>query len=118
MYTSANFSIIGLVGKITPIDGGVKVSIASERPYKDKQGKWVENTKWNTVTIFREGTRNWIAENLQPGDLVTTNGEISDESYEKDGQPIYTTALVANEFNRLLKKAQFTQKKAGLPKQG
>jgi len=54
----AEFKIIGRVGAIKDVGTTVRVSIAANYSYKDKRsGDWVDNVKWNEVTIFNEATQ-------------------------------------------------------------
>ncbi len=60
--------IIGRVGKIIPFDKMVKISIASSDDYQNRDtGDWHEQTRWNTVTVFREGLRNYVKNKLEVG---------------------------------------------------
>jgi len=41
----------------------------------------------------------WIKENVSKGQPVVAEGRINNSSYEKDGETVYTTDLVATTFN-------------------
>lgn len=63
--------IIGRVGKIIPLNGVTKISIASNDPYKNKEtGEWVVRTRWNTVSVFKEGLCKYVNEKLEVGSLI------------------------------------------------
>ena len=106
MNMIAEFNIIGRVGKITNLNGVTKVSIASKYPRKDDHGEWHNNDHWNTVTIFNETTRKWIASNLATGDIVHTAGKMKENSYQKDGATIYSHDFTVSQFNRIAKKVE------------
>lgn len=111
MNMIAEFQIIGRVGKITPLNGVAKVSIASKYPRKDDHGEWHNNDHWNTVTIFNDTTQKWIAANLSKGDIVHATGRMKENSYQKDGATIYSHDFNATQLNRLAKKIEETDSK-------
>jgi single-strand DNA-binding protein len=41
----------------------------------------------------------WIKDNVSKGQPVIAEGRISNSSYEKDGETVYATDLVATTFN-------------------
>ncbi len=103
MFDIARFQIIGRVGKVKTFDKVVRVSIATNASYKES-GEWVDRTHWNEVAIFDRGTRGWVSEKVQPGDVVRVEGTLRQSSYERDGETVYTTDLVVEDFNRQPKK--------------
>jgi len=103
MRGTAEFQIIGRIGRIATVGTTLKINIASDYPRKDKNGEWDDNTHWNTVTVFNERTIEWINKNTKPGDLVHARGRLRNGSYEKDGEKIYTVDLLTEEFLLLAK---------------
>ena len=103
MRGTAEFQIIGRIGRIATVGSTLKINIASDYPRKKDDGSWDDNTHWNTVTVFNERTIEWINSNTKPGDLVHARGRIRNGSYEKDGDTVYTTDLVTTEFLLLAK---------------
>ena len=103
MRGTAEFQIIGRIGRIAPVGSTLKIDIASDYPRKKDDGSWDSNTHWNTVTVFAERTIGWIKENCTPGDLVHARGRIRNGSYEKGGQTVYTVDLAITEFLLLAK---------------
>lgn len=101
MRGTAEFQIIGRVGKVTEVGAALKVSIAADYPKRQDDGGWDSNTHWNTVTVFNEPIANWITGNVTPGDLVQVQGRLRENAYEKGGRMVYTVDLVALDFNRL-----------------
>jgi len=103
MRGTAEFQIIGRIGRIATVGSTLKINIASDYPRKKEDGSWDDNTHWNTVTVFAERTIEWIKAKTKPGDLVHARGRIRNGSYEKDGDTVYTTDLVTTEFLLLAK---------------
>ena len=103
MRGTAEFQIIGRIGRIATVGSTLKINIASDYPRKQDDGSWDDNTHWNTVTVFNERTIEWIKANTKPGDLVHARGRIRNGSYEKDDDTVYTTDLVTTEFLLLAK---------------
>lgn len=103
MINNATFQIIGRIGNVNATDKVTNVSVASDRQAKDKDGNWNTETTWNTVTIFSDALRKRLANEKvgKKGNLVILQGNIQSNSYEKNGEKIYTTNLVAQDFNVL-----------------
>jgi single-stranded DNA-binding protein len=99
----AEFKIIGRVGAIKDVGTTVRVSIAANYSYKDKRGDWVDNVKWNEVTIFSEATRGFVKRNLTKGDMVYADGVLGQTSYERDGERVYGMTLACQRIERLAK---------------
>ena len=99
----AEFTIIGRVGAIKEVGSTVRVTIASSYSYKDKQGEWIEQAKWNEITIFNEATRGFVQRNLEKGDLVYAAGTLAQSSYRKDGEMVYGMTLACEQIERLAK---------------
>ncbi len=106
MQGTAEFTITGLVGRISEFDNVTKVSIASDYPSKDEEGAWHDHTHWNTVTVFSEGSIRWIKDHLNAGDLVAAKGRLRETSYEKNGAKVYSVDLNAQRLDRLATKEQ------------
>ena len=70
MRSTAEFQIMGRIGRIAEVGTTFKNNIASDYPREDGNGYWNENTHWNTVTVFAERMITWIKENTKSGDLV------------------------------------------------
>ena len=99
----AEFKIIGRVGAIKDVGTTVRVSIAANYSYKDKRGDWVDNVKWNEVTIFNEATQGFVKRNLAKGDMVYADGILGQTSYERDGERVYGMTLACQRIERLAK---------------
>ena len=95
------FTVLGNVGKVTPLNKVTKVNIATNRSYKNDKGNIETTTDWITVTILSEKQAAWVASNVTKGDTVLVEGRISNSSYEKDGAKVYTTDIIATLFERV-----------------
>ncbi len=79
--------------------------LATTDVYKDKEGKFVEQTDWHNIKFpFK-----WMAEraekNLKKGSMIFVEGKLKTRSYEdKDGHKRYVTEVVAESFKLLDKK--------------
>jgi len=98
MFTCADFQIIGYVGQVREAGSTLKISVAANQRWTDRQsGEVKEKTRWNTVTVFPKNPGYaWLKDNLDTGDLVRITGSIEDDDYEKDGATIYTVLLKAD----------------------
>ncbi|MGO9232953.1 MAG: single-stranded DNA-binding protein [Methylocella sp.] len=99
----AEFKIIGRVGAIKDVGTTVRVSIAANYSYKDNRGEWIENVKWNEVTIFNEATQGFVKRNLTKGDLIYTDGILGQTSYKRNGERVYGMTLACQRIERLAK---------------
>lgn len=101
--------LIGNLGKdpdIMTFENGVKkssFSLATNESYKDKDGKWVEQTEWHNVVLWR-----WQAEiNLIKGDTVYIEGKLKTRNWDdKDGKKHYITEIYGEKVIRLTKREQ------------
>lgn len=71
-------------------------SVATSHGWKDKDGKWQNETSWHNCVKFLKHE----SEAPQKGDKVFVEGSINYRTYEKDGATRYVTEIkVANFFN-------------------
>ena len=103
MINNATFQIIGRIGNINAQDKVTHISVASDRQVKGDDGKWSTKADWNTVTIFSEALRKRLANTKvgRPGNQVIFQGSIQTNAYEKDGEKVYKTNLIAQDFDVL-----------------
>ena len=94
----AEFRIIGRIGKINAGDKVTHVDIAANYNRKDGE-EWKTDTLWNSVTTFSRVAER--AKTASKGDLVHVTGRVRQNSFEKDGQTIYTVELIADSFSVL-----------------
>jgi single-strand DNA-binding protein len=78
----------------------VNVTLAVGDDYKDKAGNKVEQTEWVRVIAFGK-LGDVIASYCKKGSKIYVSGKMKTRSYEKDGQTIYVTEVVASEMQLL-----------------
>ena len=105
MKNFAEFQILGRVGKIKEFDGKVNVTVCANYPTK-KDGETRDNPHWNEVSIFAEAVRGYATKYAKAGDLVYIRGRIKQNSFERNGEKVYTVDMVAEEFSILASKAE------------
>lgn len=71
------------------------MSIATNRVYKDRDGKKQESTDYHNVVVFGNQAEN-SAKYLSKGNGVYVEGRIQTRSWDKDGQKQYRTEIVAD----------------------
>ena len=105
-----NFSLSN--GSIpTPKDGDilVKVKLIS---LDAANRAWMQGATYRSAveagTVMAGGSISEVIESkapgFEPGDLVYVESRISNSSYERDGEQVYTTDVIAQLFNLLSKK--------------
>jgi single-strand DNA-binding protein len=103
--------LIGHLGKdpelrYTPGGAAVAtVSLATNEPYKDKEGNWQERPEWHRLVIWNKQAEN-AAEYLKKGSQVFVEGRLQTRSWQdKDGQKHYTTEIIVQNFQILGRKS-------------
>ena len=101
------FKIRGNVGA-EPIAFGkiAKISVCTNRSWKNDKDEVVEAKDWNNLTILNEKTAAWVMANIKKGDRIDAQGRISPSSYDKDGIKVYTTELVVTNLEPMAKHAK------------
>ena len=95
----------GKDGELKTLESGTKIarlSVATNRNYKDKNGEWVTDTEWHTVIGYGYGAE--AIERIRKGDQVTVEGRIKTRNYEKDGAKVYVTEIIAESVKRISKR--------------
>lgn len=95
--------LLGRLGKEPEIKdvNGTKVSnfsIATDSSYL-KDGKWVTNTEWHNIVAWGR-----IAENTakySKGDLLSLEGELTNRTWEQDGQKRRSTEVKASYIRKI-----------------
>ena len=103
--------LIGRIGRdpqIREFESGVKqvtFSLATTESYRDSSGNWVEQTEWHYIVGYR-----YLAEkSFAKGDLVYVEGKIRTRKYtDQNGIEKYTTEIVADKINILIRKNAMT----------
>ena len=109
MRNIAEFHIIGRVSKMTTIGKALKIDLASNYRARDKNGQWGDDIYWNSVSVFDEHARTYIAKHIAKGDLVRVTGRFRNTSYQGKDGTVYTTDFHAHEFDRLARPAEHVE---------
>ena len=83
----------------------VNFSIATNRTYKDRDGKKQEQTDFHNVVVFGRQA-DIVNQYLKKGSSVFVEGRLQTRSWEKDGEKKYRTEVVAD-------RVQFGPKSSG-----
>ena len=84
--------------ELKALPSGVNVctlGIATNRVYKDRDGNRQEQTEYHNVVVFGSQAEN-SAKYLTKGNGVYVEGRLQTRSWEKDGQKMYRTEIVAD----------------------
>lgn len=99
--------LVGNLGKdpeVRYLDNGVAVanfSLATTENYKNKQGERVSQTEWHNIVFWR-GLAEVAEKYLKKGDSVYVEGKLRTRRWEdKDGNPRYTTEILADNMTML-----------------
>ena len=110
MQTIANkVQLIGHLGmdpEVKNFENGnlVKVSIATDASYKDKEGKKVEDTHWHNLVAWGK-TADLAEKMFKKGKKVAIEGTLISRSYDdKEGVKRYITEVRVDQFLMLDKK--------------
>lgn len=79
-------------------------SIATSRVYKNAAGNKVEDTTWHNITCW-ERQAEIAGEYLKKGSPVLVEGEITQQTWEKDGETHYKTVINASRITLMGTKA-------------
>lgn len=97
-------TLIGNVGKDVNDYGKVaKFSLATNRSWKDRDGNWQDETQWHNITCFGF-MKEYATRNIQKGAQVLVIGRVEYGSYQKDGNTVYTTDIIAEKLRTLGKR--------------
>lgn len=77
-------------------NGGTKASfqLATDRAYRDAEGKLQKRTEWPTVVLYGKNAQAAL-DYLKQGRRVEIEGRLMTRSFEKTGQRHYVTEVVA-----------------------
>jgi len=73
----------------------VNFSIATNRTFKDRDGKKQEQTDFHNVVVFGRQA-DTVNQYLKKGSSVFVEGRMQTRSWEKEGQKMYRTEVVAD----------------------
>lgn len=80
-----------------------RFTLAVNRPFQSQNGE--QGTDFINVVVWRKQAEN-VKKYCTKGSLVAVEGRIQTGSYEKDGQRVYTTDVVADSVQFLESKSQ------------
>jgi single-strand DNA-binding protein len=83
----------------------LKVGLAVNRRWKNKQDEWEEEVSFFDVNAWGELADN-VASSLSKGSRVIVSGRLEQQSWEKEGQKQSKVVLVADDIGASLRKAQ------------
>jgi single-strand DNA-binding protein len=84
-------------------------SVATNRTYKDRDGKKQEQTDFHNVVVFGK-TADSVSTYLRKGSSVYIEGRMQTRSWDQNGEKKYRTEIIAESV-------QFGPRKAGSPDQ-
>ena len=97
---------LGMDPEIKSFENGklMRVSIATDDSYTDKNGQRVQDTQWHTLIGWN--TMADLGEKLlKKGKQIAVEGKLVNRSYDdKDGKKCYTTEIRIDQFLLLSKK--------------
>ncbi len=98
---------LGMDPEIMTLSSGtslVKVNLATNEPYKDKDGVYQTKTQWHRLVAWG-GLADHMATKLTKGNQVLINGRIENKTWEnKEGVKQFSTDIVVREYMLLDKK--------------
>ena len=95
MQNTAEFHIIGRIGKIDRAKDVTHLSVAANYNRRDGD-EWKTDPHWNRVTLFGK-LRDRLAK-ADTGDLVRVTGRVRQSSYEAEGTTRYVVDMIADGF--------------------
>lgn len=99
--------------ELRSLPSGIQVatfSLATNRVYKDKDGKRQEQSDFHNIVVFGRQAET-AAQYLKKGSAAFVEGRMQTRSWEQDGQKKYRTEVVAD-------RVQFGPKGSGAPQGG
>lgn len=75
----------------------VKVPLATNESYKDKNGQWQDITQWHNLVIWGK-TAERISSMVKKGQEVMIEGRLVNKQYEKEGEKRYSTDIEVTDF--------------------
>ena len=81
----------------------VRFTLAVNRPFENQNGQ--READFINIVVWRKQAEN-VKKYVTKGSLIAVEGRIQTGSYEKDGQRVYTTDVVADNVQFLESKAQ------------
>ena len=76
----------------------LKLRVATNEVWFDKEQKKQERTEWHRVTVFGKQAEG-LAKFLKKGMFVSLVGSLRTSSYDKEGQKHYSTEIIADRLS-------------------
>jgi len=97
------FQMTGRIGsdaQITELEkkSVIEFSMAENFTYLDAKGKKIEEVVWHDCKIWRNKAKTKVADFLKKGSLVSIEGNLRYNSYEKDGQKISRAYILVSDL--------------------
>lgn len=82
---AATFEIKARVVQVTGYDKVTRVRVADNIRRRQNDGSWVDaRTNFFTLVLFDEALRDYAANTLRPGDLISASGVLNTSEYEPE----------------------------------
>ncbi len=79
------------------------LSLATHEVWRDKQGNKQEDLQWHRVTVWGKQAEN-VMKYVGKGDQLYVEGKLQTDQYEKNGQKMFATKIVAKDIKFLTPK--------------
>ncbi|MFD1198478.1 single-stranded DNA-binding protein [Brucella gallinifaecis] len=99
MLSINRFQITGNIGSIAPFEKSLKINVATNRHWTQENSELKEATDWVQITVLDERQIAYLKENAKQGDVIQAEGRIANNSYQRNGETVYTTDLIASLVN-------------------
>lgn len=90
------------------------MSIATNRNYKDKDGNQRDEVEYHNVVVFGKQAEN-CGRYLTKGNAAFVDGRLQTRSWDKDGQKMYRTEIIADRVQFGPKAGNTTTSKPAVP---
>jgi len=90
-------NLIGRLGAQTDKGNLVRFNLAVDASFKDKDGKWNNQTHWYPIKVWGK-TATLAQKILQKGQKVMIEGKLMNNAYEKGGKKRVFTDIHASRF--------------------
>ena len=77
----------------------IRFTLAVDRPFRKDQTDFIQCVVWNQNADF-------LAKYVHKGDLIGLTGRIETGSYQRNGETVYTTDVVADQVSLISKKKE------------
>lgn len=100
MRTTNLLLLIGNVGQEPrQVGKAIKLSVATNRSWKDASGQHKAVTDWVTVTLFAGKMADFVRDQVHKGDVVSVQAHVAESSYERDGKTHYGMDVIADRLD-------------------